>query len=46
MLPAPFTPQEGLRCYVLTEGKLHTDDMPVPVLLPGNTKMKSGQLWT
>ena len=27
---------EALQHYVLTDGKLHADDTPVPVLLPGN----------
>jgi transposase len=31
---------------VLTDGKLHADDTPVPVLLPGNKKTKTGRLWT
>ena len=33
--------EEALRSYVLTNGKLHADDTPVPVLLPGNKKTKS-----
>lgn len=37
---------EALRRYVLTDGKLHADDTPVPVLLPGNGKTKTGRLWT
>lgn len=28
--------EEALRSYVLTDGKLHADDTPAPVLLPGN----------
>lgn len=31
---------------MLTDGKLHADDTPVPVLLPGNKKTKTGRLWT
>ncbi|HHZ7610447.1 TPA: IS66 family transposase, partial [Klebsiella pneumoniae] len=32
-----LSPLEGaLQDYVLTDGKLHADDTPVPVLLPGN----------
>lgn len=38
--------EEVLRNYVLTDGKLHADDTPVPVLLPGNKKTKTGRLWT
>jgi len=38
--------EEALRQYVLTNGKLHADDTPVPVLLPGNKKTKTGRLWT
>lgn len=38
--------EEALRQYVLTDGKLHADDTPVPVLLPGNKKTKTGRLWT
>ncbi|MGP0730864.1 transposase, partial [Escherichia coli] len=30
--------EEALQDYVLTDGKLHADDTPVPVLLPGNKK--------
>ncbi len=31
-----LSPLEGaLQDYVLTDGKLHADDTPVPVLLPG-----------
>lgn len=41
-----LSPLEGaLREYVLTDGKLHADDTPVPVLLPGNKKTKTGRLW-
>ncbi|AID80005.1 hypothetical protein ECOLIN_24545 [Escherichia coli Nissle 1917] len=28
------------------EEALHADDTPVPVLLPGNKKTKTGRLWT
>ncbi|MCN4473990.1 IS66 family transposase, partial [Escherichia coli] len=38
--------EEALHGYVLTDGKLHADDTPVPVLLPGNKKTKTGRLWT
>ncbi len=31
---------------MLTDGKLHADDTPVPVLLPGNKRTKTGRLWT
>ncbi|SUF38311.1 issfl4 orf3 [Salmonella enterica] len=31
---------------MLTDGRLHADDTPVPVLLPGNKKTKIGRLWT
>jgi transposase len=37
---------EALRRYVLTAGKLHADDTPVPVLAPGQGKTKTGRLWT
>ena len=37
---------EALQAYVLTDGKLYADDTPVPVLLPGNKKTKTGRLWT
>ncbi|ECI3497666.1 IS66 family transposase, partial [Salmonella enterica subsp. salamae] len=37
---------EALQHYVLSDGKLHADDTPVPVLLPGNKKTKTGRLWT
>jgi transposase len=37
---------EALRRYVMSAGKLHADDTPVPVLAPGNGKTKTGRLWT
>jgi len=37
-----LSPLEG----ALQDGKLHADDTPVPVLLPGNKKTKTGRLWT
>jgi transposase len=37
---------ESLRGYVMSAGKLHADDTPVPVLAPGNGKTKVGRLWT
>jgi transposase len=35
-----------LKKYVLSAEKLHGDDVPVPVLEPGNGKTKTGRLWT
>ena len=37
---------DALRKYVLAGTKLHGDDIPVPVLAPGNGKTKTGRLWT
>src|SRR5277367_1762427 len=37
---------DALRKYVLSAEKLHGDDVPVPVLEPGNGKTKIGRLWT
>ena len=37
---------EVLKKYVLSAEKLHGDDVPVPVLEPGNGKTKIGRLWT
>jgi len=37
---------EALKKYVLSAEKLHGDDVPVPVLAPGNGKTKTGRLWT
>ncbi|HII3127351.1 TPA: IS66 family transposase, partial [Escherichia coli] len=37
--------EEALHGYVMTDGKLHADDTPVQVLLPGNKKTKIGRLW-
>jgi transposase len=37
---------EAIRRYVLEAGKLHGDDIPVPVLAPGNGQTKTGRLWT
>ena len=36
----------ALQAYVLSAGKLHADDTPVPVLAPGEGKTKTGRLWT
>lgn len=36
----------ALKNYVLSADKLHGDDVPVPVLEPGNGKTKTGRLWT
>ncbi len=37
---------DALRGYVISAGKLHADDTPVPVLAPGQGKTKTGRLWT
>ena len=37
---------DALTKYVLSSEKLHGDDVPVPVLSPGNGKTKTGRLWT
>ena len=37
---------DALQRYVLSSEKLHGDDVPVPVLAPGNGKTKTGRLWT
>ena len=37
---------DAVRRYVLDATKLHGDDIPVPVLAPGNGKTKTGRLWT
>jgi transposase len=37
---------DALRKYVVAAEKLHGDDIPVPVLAPGNGKTKTGRLWT
>jgi len=37
---------EAVRRYVMSAGKLHADDTPVPVLAPGLGKTKTGRLWT
>lgn len=37
---------DALRRYVLNATKLHGDDIPVPVLAPGNGKTATGRLWT
>jgi transposase len=37
---------DALQQYVLNAKKLHGDDIPVPVLAPGNGKTKTGRLWT
>jgi len=36
----------ALERYVLEAAKLHGDDIPVPVLAPGDGKTKTGRLWT
>ena len=37
---------EATRRYVLKTAKLHGDDIPVPVLAPGNGRTKTARLWT
>jgi hypothetical protein len=37
---------DALKKYVLGAEKVHGDDVPVPVLEPGNGKTKTGRLWT
>jgi transposase len=37
---------DAVRNHVMSAGKLHADDTPVPVLAPGNGKTKTGRLWT
>jgi transposase len=37
---------DAIRKYVLNAMKIHADDIPVPVLAPGNGKTKTGRLWT
>jgi transposase len=37
---------DAIRKYVLDASKIHADDIPVPVLAPGNGKTKTGRLWT
>jgi transposase len=37
---------DAIRKYVLDAVKIHADDIPVPVLAPGNGKTKTGRLWT
>jgi transposase len=37
---------DALNQYVMCTEKLHGDDVPVPVLEPGNGKTKTGRLWT
>src|SRR6202163_1852689 len=37
---------EALRRHVMSAGKLHADDTPVPVLAPDHGKTKTGRLWT
>lgn len=37
---------DALERYVLNASKLHGDDIPVPVLAPGNGKTSTGRLWT
>lgn len=37
---------DAVRDYVLDATKIHADDIPVPVLAPGNGKTKTGRLWT
>ena len=37
---------DAISRHVLATAKLHADDVPVPVLAPGNGKTKIGRLWT
>ena len=36
---------DAVRCYVLSAGKIHTDDTPVPVLSPGRGTTRTARLW-
>lgn len=36
---------EALRRYTMATFKLHADDTTIPVLAPGNKKVKTGRLW-
>lgn len=36
---------DAVRCYTLGGSKVHADDMPLPMLAPGNGRMKTGRLW-
>lgn len=46
VLPAVVTAGRGASGLCAIDGKLHVDDTPVPILLPGNKKTKTGRLWT
>jgi len=37
---------DAIQKYVLEATKIHADDIPVPVLAPGNGKTKTARLWT
>jgi transposase len=37
---------DAVRDHVMSATKLHADDTPVPVLVPGNGRTKTGRLWT
>src|SRR5690606_4447797 len=37
---------DTLHCHVFAAHKLHTDDTPVPVLMPGKGKTQQARLWT
>jgi transposase len=37
---------DALERHVMSAGKVHADDTPVPVLAPGTGKTKTGRLWT
>ncbi|MGB8010631.1 MAG: IS66 family transposase [Terriglobales bacterium] len=37
---------DAVRKHVISASKIHADDIPVPVLAPGNGKTKTGRLWT
>ena len=37
---------DAIKDHVVRATKLHADDVPVPVLAPGNGKTKTGRLWT
>ena len=43
---AATPPVAALQAYVLSAGKLHADDTPVPVLAPGEGQTRTGRLWT
>ncbi|WP_342365098.1 IS66 family transposase, partial [Escherichia coli] len=45
LISLALTLYDALRQYVLMPGKVHADDIPVPVQEPGSGKTRTARMW-